>query len=70
MIKVADAGVVCCNPVFAWERNVEDIVHVLVDCEIGVEEDTGFVGGKFKSPQLSPGVFEAGCYEGDWACRQ
>lgn len=45
VIEVADAGVVGGDPVVGREVGFEDMVHVFVDGEIGVEEDAGGLGG-------------------------
>ena len=64
MIKVADTRLVCSDPVITWEQDVKDLIHVVIDCDIGVEKDAGLVGSQLKSSELGPCVLKAGRYEG------
>ena len=63
MIKVADASMVCCQPVRAREGDIESIIHIAEDGDVGIQEDNGIVGGKFKNAEFGPCVFEAGSDE-------
>lgn len=61
MVQVTDAGVVGADPVGGREGGVEDFVHVLVDGNVGIEEDGGGEVGQGEGAEFGPGVFEAGC---------
>ncbi len=64
MIKVADASVISSYPVSSGQLNIENLVHIVVNRDIGVEEDACFVGREFESSELGPCVFEAGSNKG------
>ena len=64
MIEAADAGVTCSNPVIAGKACVEDPSHILVDGNICIKEDAGFVGGQLESTQLGSCIFGTRGYEG------
>ena len=55
MVEVADAGVVCGDPVAGGERGGEDGVHVAVDGHVGVEVADEVVGGEFEVAEFCPG---------------
>ena len=64
VIKIADTRVNCSDPVISRQYNIEDVIHVLVYGDIGIEEDKGFVEGQLEGSELGPGILESGCYEG------
>ena len=45
VVEVTDTSVVCGDPVITWKYNIKDVIHVLVNGDVGVEEDTGVVRG-------------------------
>ena len=64
VVKIASTDVTGSNPIIGRQCNVEDLIHVLVNGDIGVEEDKGFVGGQLEGSELGPGILESGSYEG------
>ena len=61
MVKVADASMVCSQPVGAREGDIEGVIHVAEDGDVGIEKDNGIVRGKLENTELRPCIFEAGC---------
>lgn len=49
VIKIADTRVTCSDPIIAWQDDIEDVIHILIDGDIRVDKDTGFVGRQLKS---------------------
>ena len=64
VIKIADTGVICSDPIISRQYNIEDLIHVLVYGDIGIHEDQGFVGGQLEGSEFGPSILESGCYEG------
>jgi len=67
VVQVAHTPVISRYPVGGRQWGLEDIIHILVNRDVGVEENASVVGGKLESAELRPCVFEAGCYKGDRA---
>jgi hypothetical protein len=55
-VQVADAGVVCGDPVVGGERGGEDGVHVAVDGHVGVEVADEVVFCQLEVAEFCPGV--------------
>ena len=64
VIEATDAGVTCSNPVIAGKACVEDPIHILVDGNICIKEDAGFVGRQLETTQLGLYIFETRGYKG------
>lgn len=64
MIKVADTSMIGCYPISSRQSDIEDLVHVAVNRDVGIEKDACLIGGELERSELGPGVFEAGSNEG------
>ena len=64
MIKVADTGMVCSDPVVARKDDIKDFVHVTVDGNISVYKDACLVRGQLESSEFGPGILKSSGYEG------
>ena len=64
VIKIAYTRVIRGNPIITWKFDLEYLIHVLIDSDVSVEKDTGFVGSQLESSELRPGVLKSGRYEG------
>lgn len=49
VIKIADTTVIGSDPIITWQDDIEDVIHILIDDDIGVEKYTGFVAGQLES---------------------
>ena len=49
MIKIADTSVICSDPIISWKYDIEDIIHVLINGDIGVDKDASVVGDELES---------------------
>ena len=70
MVEIANAGVIGSYPIFSWQGNVEDFIHIFVDCEVSIEEAAAFIGSELEGSKLSPCILKASCNERDWAVGQ
>ena len=66
LIKIADTSMIRGDPIIGRQCDVENLIHVLVNGDIGVDKDAGVIGGQLKSSELSPGILESGRYEGSF----
>ena len=64
VIQIANTGVICSYPIISRKYDIEDVIHVLIDGDVGVEKDAGVIGGQLESSQFSPGILKTGRYEG------
>ena len=64
VIEIADTGVTCSDPITTRQYDIEDLIHVLVNGDISVNEDEGFVRGQLEGSEFGPGILESGRYEG------
>ena len=44
VVEITDTSLTCGDPVITRKYSIKDVIHVLIDGDIGVEEDAGVIG--------------------------
>lgn len=66
VIEITDTRMICSDPIISRKYEIKNLIHVLVDSDIGVDKDATFVGGQLESSELGPCVLETVGYEGSF----